>query len=731
LAPGESEERMASVECPTVHLRNGGVSLVLAADPWGLPQVIHWGAEVNEQELETLVRTASPAVLNSALDAPRSFSVVATRAHGWSASPAVEWHKAGRAIFPTVLRSVASFPTTAELTVSDEGEEVIVDYQYKLDDAGVLAVSAEVTHAGIDGVLDVSAVRALLPLPARARDILDFTGRWSGERRPQHRPVQDGAWRRVSRRGRPGHDAAFVTVVGTPGLSFRQGEAWALHVAWSGDHEQLVERLPEGAGVHSAVLGGGEHLESGSVRLGVGATYLMPPSLFTWSDEGLDGLSRRFHRHVRAMAARGTRPRPLVLNTWEAVYFDQGMEKLSRLAERAAVVGVERFVLDDGWFRGRRNDRAGLGDWYVDEGVWPEGLGALSGLVHALGMEFGLWFEPEMVNPESDLARAHPTWLLGEQAGLTWRHQFALNLCNPKAYAYVLERVDELVCKYGIDFIKWDHNRDLHAARDDDSGAVATPSQTRALYSLIDELRDLHPELEIESCASGGARADLGILSRTQRVWASDTNDPIERQSIQRWTQLLLPPEVIGSHVGPAEAHTTHRVSTLDFRLVTALFQHAGIECDLTACSSDEIAAIGRWSTLYKELRPLLHSGETVRADHVDEGALLHGVVNDAKTHAIFAWVRLDTSAAAHTPRVLIPGLDPGASYLVRLRPEVGTASRHQVADPAWLCEATAGIVLSGGAMTRHGLPMPLLNPGHAMLLEMKRVDQGQRWGEC
>ena len=280
----------------------------------------------------------------------------------------------------------------------------------------------------------------------------------------------------------------------------------------------------------------------------------------------------------------------MVLNTWEAVYFDHRLDRLTALADTAAELGVERFVLDDGWFRHRRDDTAGLGDWYVDEDVWPHGLHPLIDHVRGRGMEFGLWVEPEMVNPDSDLARAHPDWVL---PGPPWRHQQALDITIPEAYAYILERLDALLSEYDIAFLKWDHNRDL---------VTPTHEQTLATYRLLDELRARHPGVEIESCSSGGARVDLGILARTDRVWASDTNDALERQNIQRWTQLLLPPELVGSHVGPPRAHTTGRTHDLSFRAATALFGHFGIEWDIASASDEERTELAEWIARYKRV---------------------------------------------------------------------------------------------------------------------------------
>jgi alpha-galactosidase len=219
---------------------------------------------------------------------------------------------------------------------------------------------------------------------------------------------------------------------------------------------------------------------------------------------------------------------------WEAVYFDHDLDRLTELARRAAAVGAERYVLDDGWFGSRREETRGLGDWTVSPEVWPDGLAPLADRVHDLGMQFGLWFEPEMVNPDSDLYRAHPEWVLGAaRLPPSWRHQQVLNLAHPDAYAYILERLDALLTEYDIAYLKWDHNRDVVDA--------PVHAQTLAVYRLLDELRARHPGVEIESCSSGGARVDLGILARIDRVWGSDSNDALERQHIQRWTALLLP----------------------------------------------------------------------------------------------------------------------------------------------------------------------------------------------
>jgi alpha-galactosidase len=411
-----------------------------------------------------------------------------------------------------------------------------------------------------------------------------------------------------------------------------------------------------------------------------------------------------------------------VLNTWEAVYFrHDDHATLMRLAEQAAAIGVERFVLDDGWFLGRRDDTAGLGDWFVDPAVWPQGLRPLADRVRELGLEFGLWVEPEMANPDSDLVRNHPDWLLAAPG--RWprlaRNQLVVDVAHPEAYKYLLERLDALVGELDVAYLKWDHNRDLleaiHGGR---GGHAGVHEQTLALYQLLDELRGRHPALEIESCSSGGARVDLGVLERTDRVWGSDTNDPLERQPIQRWTTSLIPPELIGAHVGPPVAHTTGRASDLSFRCATALFGHAGIEWDVTTCTDAEREQLASWAGLYRELRGLLHSGDVVRADPVDEGSWLHGVVAADRAEAVYSYLRLETSPSSVGGRIRFPGLDPRARYDVVRRDEVGPAGVSERTLPDWW---RAGRTSARGAVLEQiGLPAPLLNPGQAVVLHLR-----------
>jgi len=671
-------------------IRAAGSSLVLDARGTGVPAIIHWGADLGPVSLEELADALVPAIGPSSIDVPMRPTLLPLLSDGWSG-------RQGLAGFHVDDRGTAAFELVGvsaserDIHVSLTSDSLAVTITLDLDQFGVLRERLSVTNLG-SVVYVLSGVDATLPLPARASELLDFTGRWPRERRPQRRALAHGTWSREARHGRPGHDAAFLTVAGTPGFGFRDGEVWATHVAFSGDQQVWVDSTATG----HTLVGAGELLAPGEVRLAPGESYESPSIVSAWSGDGLDGIARRIHSSVRA--SRPLSPRKVMLNTWEAVYFDHSLEKLTALADAAAAVGVERFVLDDGWFTGRTDDRRALGDWTVDPVKWPQGLHPLIEAVHSRGMDFGLWVEPEMVSLDSDVAREHPSWVLTD--GATWRFQHVLDLANPLAFAHVHSQLRALLTEYPIAYLKWDQNRDLLAGR--------AHEQTLATYRLMDALRAEFAGLEIESCSSGGARVDLGVLSRVDRVWPSDTNDALERQSIYRWTVGLVPPEFLGVHLGAPTSHTTGRTHWLGFRLATALFGHAGIEWDLTSASPADLAAIATWVGVYKQHRALLHSGEVVRVNDS-----VHGVVGPSS--ALFTVAALAASDAAVPGPTRFAGLNPSHSYRVTVVDVGAPVVFLQDAPPPWW--AAGGVTLSGRVLMEVGLPMPLLLPEQAVVL--------------
>ncbi|PYY60619.1 alpha-galactosidase [Curtobacterium sp. MCSS17_011] len=685
-----------------VHLTAGGVSLVLDCRDDALPAVVHWGAALGPLDTDALTALADADVAPVApneMDDPVRLSVLPEPHRGWSGRPGLAGHRDGADWSPAfTVTSIAVADTTVTADAEDTVAGLAVRVTIEMLGSGLVRARASVTNTA-DGVYTVDDLTLAMPIPSSAREILDFAGRWGKERTPQRRELVVGTHQREGRKGRTGTDAATVLTVGESGFGFAHGQVWGVHTAWSGNHRHHAERLATGR----QVIGGGELLLPGEVRLDTGATYEGPWVYFAHGD-GLDDQARRFHRWLRSRPQHPTTPRPMTINVWEAVYFDHDLARLVDLAERAAALGVERYVLDDGWFRGRRDDHAGLGDWYVDEDVWPDGLGPLVDRVRALGMEFGLWFEPEMVNEDSDLARAHPEWILQADGRLPARSrdQQVLNLAIPEAFDHVLERMTAIIGEYAVDAVKWDHNRDLVEAGFTGGGA-AVHEQTLAAYRLMATLGERFPSLEIESCSSGGGRVDLGVIEHTARVWVSDDIDPLERQQMHRWTQQLLPPELLGAHIASGRNHTTGRVHDLAFRAGTALVGHLGIEWDLAGATADESAALTEWIALYRELRPLLHGGDLVRSDEVDDARLVYGTVAPDRQQAVFFLASVGRSEVSGTGRVTFRDLDPATAY--RVDPVV-IGDGHDLVRPDWW---SGPRVFSGRVLGTVGLQPPLM----------------------
>ena len=407
-----------------------------------------------------------------------------------------------------------------------------------------------------------------------------------------------------------------------------------------------------------------------------------------------------------------------------AVYFNHDLGLLKELATRAARIGVERFVLDDGWFHLRRNDAAGLGDWWVDPVVWPHGLGPLIEHVRGLGMEFGLWFEPEMVNRDSDLYRAHPDWILaaGPREPLLERDQLVLDLTRDEVRNHLFDQISAVLSDNRIGYVKWDHNRELlEAGSGLTSGAPAVHQQTLGFYRLLDDLRERHPGVQWETCASGGGRIDLGVLERAERVWTSDMTDALARQSIQRWTGQLVPPERLGAHVSAPTSHQTHRAFSLDFRAATALFGAFGIEWDITRATEDDLDRLQEWVSLFQRFRPLLHTGRVIRVDPSDPAVQINGVIAADRGEALIAHVQLAESAHNRGVAVRLPGLEPERRYTARWVGPVDS-ERISYAPNVHPDGPARGAAIPGSVLATHGIWIPRRRAETILLMHLQAV---------
>jgi alpha-galactosidase len=700
-------------------LKGTTVGLLLDARAGGVPHCVHWGAPLGDGE--GLAAAHALPVPPASLDTPVRASVFPEPGLGFSGQPALRGSRGRLAwAFRFQLQRADAGTHRVVFFLHEPQAELALELRFELDaETDVLQVSSVLTNTGSTPFqLDACAAASFTP-GGFAREALVFDGAWSREFQPRRLPLSRGVLLRENRRGRTSHDSFPGLVVGEEGFGDHHGRVWGFHLGWSGNSRLLAEILPDGT--RQVQLG--ELFEPGEVWLAPGERYVSPVAYATTAPDGLDGLRDRFHRFVRGRLLRHpARPRPVHFNTWEALYFGHEPAALEELVERAAAVGVERFVLDDGWFLGRQNDRAGLGDWSVDPGKYPRGLGPLISSVRARGMEFGLWVEPEMVNPDSELYRAHPDWVLhlDPLPRPTARHQLVLDLTRPEVAEHLFTTFDGLLAGHDIGYLKWDMNRDLAAAGS--GGLAAARRQTLAVYALIDRLRAAHPDVDIESCSSGGGRADYAILSRTDRIWTSDSNDALERQHIQRGFGLFFPPEVMGAHVGPETCHITGRRLGLDLRAITALFGHLGLELDLRALGAPELARLKQHLATYRRFRALLHGGRAHQLPVADVNRLAHGVVSPERDEALFAVVQLGSPELGSAPLVRLRGLDPEAAYRVRVLGPLEEAVAGGLPEATrWLGE---GRVLSGRTWMEAGVSIPLFRPETAVLLHCQREER-------
>ena len=689
-------------------LRSGATSLHIDTSQ-GVPAVSYWGAATEP---------AAPLVAVGRRSAPEApLTLVPEHGSGFPGHPGLLGRRAdGTAWAPRfALVDETGADGRVATTAADHVAGLELRSELEATAGGGHRIRIAVTNRG-DSDYSLDELSASVAVPAHTAELLLLHGRWGRELHPQRQPLLTGATVVENRRGRTSHEDPPLLWAGTAGFGEQHGEVWGAHLAWSGNHRLAAERLADGRCRFQL----GELLHPGEIVLAPGESYATPWVILAAGDAGLSPASRAFHGYVRSLAAHATSPRPVNLNVWEAVYFDHDNSRLLDLAARAAEVGVERFVLDDGWFGSRRDDGSGLGDWWVSPDAHPDGLGPLIARVRELGMQFGIWVEPEMVNPDSDLYRAHPEWALvtrGYEAPLR-RHQLVLDLARDDAFAHICGQLDALLSDHDIAYVKWDMNRD-HIGGSGADGRAGTHRQTLATYRLLDELRRRHPAVEFESCSSGGARIDHGILERAERVWASDCNDALERQTIQRYATLFVPPEVLGTHVGPTTAHSTGRTHTLAFRAVTALFGHFGIEWNLLEATDDDRDQLAGWIALYKQHRALLHGGDVVRIDaEPDANAFAHGVLGAARDEALVAYVQLGTPASLSPSRLRIPELGAERRYVARLVEQPGVpAGTVQRALPI-----VDGIELTGHQLDRLGVQLPMLLPESSHLVHVVAV---------
>ena len=681
------------------------------------PAILYWGARLSEDSSpDMLSLLATRQEVQACMPEEPAIALSPELGAGFSGSAGVQIHRGGAqwAVF-SQIQSVTVEPNNRLSIVSKcKGTEIELIHCLQLDTStDVLTATTQLTNIGQSKLWVDRCDAPCIPVPMHYNKILGFKGRWAKEFQTQSIDRFMGAYVRENRSGRTSHDAFPAVIVHSDQANESAGEAYGLHLGWSGNHHLRIEEQFVGR----AYAQFGELFFPGELSLEPGESYYSPVLYGASSNTGLTDLSACFHQYIRENLTDPRmqgKPKPVHFNTWEAMYFDLSMSRLCQLADEAAAVGVERFVLDDGWFKGRKSDRAGLGDWTVDETVFPQGLGPLVEHVNAAGMEFGLWVEPEMVNPDSDLYRAHPDWVLNAAPAplLLSRNQLVLDLTRTEVQKYLFEHLDNLLSEYAITYLKWDMNRVINQPGNAEGRAV-THYQTLALYQLLARIREAHPEVEIESCSSGGGRADFGILAHTDRIWTSDSNDALDRLSIQKGFSFFFPPEIMGAHVGPRDCHITGRSISMATRAGVALFGDMGIEANLLTMDDAEKAELKAAVALHKKHRHLLHSGKLMRLDTEDyENSF--GVISADKQEAIFSYGLLDGQPNSAPGRLRFPGLDASTLYTVNIIwPQQPSSYSKSILD------IINGSVISGDALTKFGVQLPLMLPATLLVFHL------------
>jgi alpha-galactosidase len=535
---------------------------------------------------------------------------------------------------------------------------------------------------------------------------LALDGAWARERHLRRFALPTGRWETGSRRGVSSHQAWPGVVLADRGATEGTGEVWGATLVWSGDWTLGAERDEDGGWR----LQGGLHPEFFRKTLAPGQAFTTPEAVLLHSAAGLSGFSAVSHAFVTdhiLPPAWARQERPILANNWEATYFAFTTGKLLALADEAKACGIEVFVLDDGWFGHRDDDRSSLGDWKAHPGKFPRGLAPFAQELQARGLGFGLWFEPEMVSPDSDLARAHPDWCLHLEGRVPTesRHQLVLDLTRPEVRDHLVRSVADILDAVPIVYVKWDMNRPFsHAGAD-------RFAWTLGLYEVLGTLTSRFPQVLFEGCAGGGGRMDLGLLYHVPQFWTSDNTDALDRLAIQEGTSLFLPPVVMGSHVSAVPNHQTGRITTLSARTRAAFAGNLGYELDFTKLTDDEKAAIRTDVAWYKARRTLVQTGlfRRTRTSLEDPNTVAWQIHAADGSEVLLYWFRPRVRANERFPVYRWSGLDPRALY---------EAFRYPSEAP----EGT----FRGDELLARGLPVPLEGgDGTGTIVHLKRKSHG------
>ena len=681
----------------TFHLQNNTISYILTILPGGHPAQLYFGSRISDREdfsylLEGAIRSHS-AYMNDdgrglslehlKLEYPEygnsDFRQAAIEIRQENGSRITDFLYSGYEIIPgkpalpglpATYTEDDSEAETLLLHLKDDvtGLELTLSYTI-FENGGVIARNAKIDNCGSAPVHIERVMSMSIDLPDADYEMIQLSGSWARERIPMAQHLARGLQGVESLRGHSSHQHNPFIALKRPNTDEFTGEVMGFSLVYSGNF--LAQVQVDNYDVTRVLLG--INPTWFDWKLDAGESFQAPEAVIVYSKDGLNGMSQTYHRLYQKRLARGVwrdRPRPILINNWEATYFNFNEEKLLNIAAKAKECGVELFVLDDGWFGERRSDYAGLGDWYPAASLLPHGISGLSERIEALGMKFGLWIEPEMVNPNSDLYREHPDWILHvpDRKPSLSRHQLVLDFSRKEVVDHIHGMIAKILRESKISYIKWDMNRSLT-----ECGSAALPADRQGevfhrfilgVYDLYERLTSEFPEILFESCAGGGARFDPGMLYYAPQAWCSDDTDAIERLGIQYGTTFVYPVSSIGSHVSAVPNHQVNRITPLKTRADVAFFGTFGYELDLNKLSPEEQTMVTRYTIFMKQYRELIQFGTFYRlVSPVDNNEAAWMVVSDDKKEAIFAYYRILNRPNSAFARVKLHGLDPDAKY--------------------------------------------------------------------
>ena len=562
---------------------------------------------------------------------------------------------------------------TLELTCEDKTLQLQVVLSYSIfADNDAIARSVRIVNHAQEPIYLTKVLTACIDMDNEDYEMITLHGSWARERAIQTRTVLKGKQSVSSVRGESSHQEHPFMAWKKSTTTEESGDVYAMNFVYSGNFLAQIEA--DQFGSMRAMMG--IHPHDFCWKLEPGEHFQAPEVICVYSAEGIGGMTRCFHDLYRNHLIRGEyrdKKRPILINNWEATYFDFNTEKLLGIARQASKLGIEMLVMDDGWFGHRNDDNTSLGDWQVNENKINGGLKYLVDEVNKLGMKFGIWFEPEMISPDSDLYRAHPDWAIAipGRTGSLARNQYVLDLTRREVIDHVYEMVAAVLHSANIEYVKWDMNRQLS-----DVGSYGLPAdrqgelyhrQVLAVYELQDRLTKEFPHLLLENCSGGGARFDAGMLYYSPQIWCSDDTDAVERLSIQAGTAMIYPLSAMGAHVSDCPNHAIGRVTPFETRGYVALAGTFGYELDVTKIPQEDRDMIPKQVAMYHQYNDLVRNGDYYRIAHYADNHYYdcYEVVAKDKSEALVTYIQVLNRPNYHSRRIHIPGLDPEKTYVI------------------------------------------------------------------